>query len=328
MKLLRFLALIAGAVLSAVAMILLWQERFVAWTLTAHLVSAALWGWGLAQFLGLEQRSAWWLPASTAAIAPVAGPLASLALVWLLRRPPQDHTEQRYLVWNEQPVSEKGAALPSGGAGQSIVAILQSPRTELRRRAVLALRELDPQLAIPLLRKGLQDSDEQVRIYTQNILSALIERFEGGLKELEQRFAAEPNIAIHAVRVAEQYYELVYLNVAGDEQTAGHYLTKALALLTRAAELAPDDREIGFLALKCALRARDLPAAQTWFRYLETHGYDSRQVLPWQMELMFLQGDWKRLQELFRVLRRSGTVNPRIESLAQFWLGPADKAAA
>eukprot|EP01035_Chromulina_nebulosa_P034026 gene34026-45608_t len=146
-----------------------------------------------------------------------------------------------------------GGGAGGGGGRAAHAAQVPSPG----RNAILALRELDPIVAIPLLRKGLQDSDEQVRIYAQNILSGLIERFEANLKELEQRVAAEPAAALHAIRLAEHFHELVYLDVAGDDETAAHYLATAQDILHRASALAPQDPQIPFLGLKCALRARD-----------------------------------------------------------------------
>lgn len=321
---LRLLAVVLGALLHAVALYLLVCDHALAWPLLAHLGGACTWGYGAAGLLPVAQRPLWWFTAAPALLFPVLGPLTSLALVLMLRLPPVDHSARRYVVWNDEPQTALTDSLPAGAAGQSIVEILQSPRTQLRRNAILALRDLDPQLAIPLLRKGLQDSDEQVRIYSQNILSTMLERYEGGLKELAQRVAAEPGAALHAVRLAEQYHELVYLDVAGDDETAAHYLNQALALLARAADLAPADHDIAFLALRCAIRARNLPAAEHWFARLQQSGYDVRQVLPWRMELVFLQGDWARLRELFVVYQRSQIVNPRIDDIVRFWnLAPA-----
>lgn len=315
-----------GALLQTVALYLLISDRLLGWTLLAHFSGALAWGYGAAALLPIAQHSRWWFPAASAVVFPGLGILTSLALVLTLRLPPVDRRARRYVVWDDEPQATMIDSLPAGAAGQSIVEILQSPRTQLRRNAILALRDLDPQLAIPLLRKGLQDSDEQVRIYSQNILSTMLERYESGLKELAQRVAAEPGAALHAVRLAEQYHELVYLDVAGDDETAAHYLNQALALLARAADLSSTDHTISFLALRCAIRARNIPSAEHWFERLRTSGYDVRQVLPWRMELVFLQGDWGRLRDLFAVYQRSQIVNPRIDDIVRFWnLAPLPK---
>lgn len=322
----RIIALILGVILHGVAVWLLARETQLLWVVCTHVAGSLAWGYGSAFFLPLNQRGNWWFMSAIALLFPVLGPLTSLALARTLHRPPIDRSADRYLIWSETAQTELTTALPAGAAGQSIVEILQSPRTQLRRNAVLALRDLDPQLAIPLLRKGLQDSDEQVRIYAQNILSSMLERYEGGIKELAQRIAAEPAAALHAVRLAEHYHELVYLDVAGDDETAAHYLAQAQTLLQRAATLAPNDREIAFLGLKCAIRARDAVAAEQWAQQLQRESQDIRQTLPWLMELVFLQGDWVRLRELFTVFERSQMANPRIEELIRFWTRPSQPA--
>ncbi len=318
---LRLIALGLGLILHGAALSALHFDYGLGWALAAHLLGALTWGYGAAGLLPSVQRAYWWFSAAPALVFPLLGPVTSLALIFTLRLPSVDRSARRYIVWNDEPQNGRTDSLPASASSQSIVEILQSPRTQYRRNAILALRELDPQLAIPLLRKGLQDSDEQVRIYAQNILSTMLERYEGGLKELAQQMAAEPAVAVHAVRLAEQFHELVYLDVAGDDETAAHYLRQALDLLARAAELSPDDQEIAFLGLRCAIRARELDAAEQWFERLQRGGYDVRQVLPWRMELVFMQGDWARLRELFVVYRRGQIINPRIDDLARFWEG-------
>jgi len=316
---LRPLALVLAFALHVFALVLLVRDAGVLGPVLAHVLGAVVWGWGTAALLPAFDRATVWLMAACALLFPVLGPLASVTLIAILRRPPPDRTAKKYIVWRDQAIAETGESLPSSASGQSIVEILQSPRTQLRRNAILALRDLDPYVAIPLLRKGLQDSDEQVRIYSQNILSGMIERFEANLKELEQRVLAEPSAALHAMRLAEHFHELVYLDVAGDDETAAHYLTTAQDILRRAAALDPTDAQIPFLGLKCALRMRDLPAAERWFSQLQTGGYDIAAVLPWRMELMFLAGDWVRLRELFAVFERAQVINPRVEELIRYW---------
>ena len=159
-----------------------------------------------------------------------------------------------------------------------------------------------------------------MRIYAQNILSSMLERFETGLKEIEQRLRADPGAATPARRLAEQFFELVYLDVAGDDETAAHYLSQALALLERAAAAAPDDREIAILGLKYALRARDAATARRWWTRLQAGDRLEQHVVPWRMELAFLEGDWKELRALFETYTRARFFNPRIDEVARYWL--------
>jgi len=324
----RVLMLVTAIILQAFVLVQLLRTSAALPTpllVLPHLAGALLWGLSSAAFFPATQRHAWWQPAGWALAFPLAGPLASLAFAAILHRTPVDRSAKGYVIWNDES-HQLGAHAP-GGAGQSIVEILQSPRTQLRRNAVLALRDLDPQLAIPLLRKGLQDSDEQVRIYAQNILSTMLERFEAGIKALEERLRADPTQTATARRLAEQYFELVYLDVAGDEETSAHYLTKALALLERVAAQPAADPAGAFLGFRYALRARDAAAARRWLARLPDEEVEAQHVLPWLMELAFLEGDWPRLRAMFQGFRRARLINRRIEDLADFWLGPAQPRA-
>jgi len=314
-----------GLLLQAAALGLVVRAAGTTAALLLHLAGAALWGLGAGPLVPHHPRRSWWQAAAWAATFPILGAGAFLAFAAILRRPAVDRSTKGYLVWSEE--SHESWGPPIAGAGQSIVEILQSPRIQLRRNAILALRDLEPQLAIPLLRKGLQDSDEQVRIYAQNILSSMLERFEEGIKQLEQRVATGAFDPITAARLAEQYFELVYLDVAGDDETAAHYLGKSLALLERAAAASPQDGPVALLGLRYALRARDVPAARRWLARVEGTRHEAQHVLPWRMELAFLEGDWARLRECFAEFRQARYMNPRIEDLANFWLGPPAPAS-
>jgi tetratricopeptide (TPR) repeat protein len=323
----RPLLLLPGLALQGLALAWLLRDGGAASTLSAHVLGSLVCGFGGAGFLPQAQRRSWWLVAAWSLAFPVAGPLAALACAAILRNEPVDRSGRHYVVWKDE-AHDATDGPPLGAAGQSIIEILQSPRTQLRRNAVLALRDLDPQMAIPLLRKGLQDSDEQVRIYAQNILSSMLERFEASVKQLEERLASDPNEYVTAKRLAEQYFELVYLDVAGDDETSAHYLGKALALLERIAASPDADHSIAFLGFRYALRARDVAAAHRWLQRLEGPSAEAQHVLPWRMELAFLEGDWDRLRALFSAFEKARYINPRIEELGRFWLGPASSPPA
>src|SRR4051812_15098278 len=127
----RLLALIVGALLHLVALYLLVTHGPLGWALLAHLLGSVLWGWGITLIFPSAYQLAWWLPAGIALLFPVFGPLTTLALARVLHLPPVDRSARRYVIWNEEQSSALADTLPAGAAGQSIVEILQSPRTQL-----------------------------------------------------------------------------------------------------------------------------------------------------------------------------------------------------
>ena len=237
----------------------------------------------------------------------------------LLRRKPSREKGRTLLVWRDRNLRhdfELGGRL---GGRSSIAEILRGPDPVSRRSAILAVKELEVKLSLPLLRKGLQDSDEQVRIYAQNILSGLLESFEGRIKELERRSKKSPVEVATTVSLAEQYFELVYLDVAGDEETSDHLLAKAVGMLEDAATRSPRDGHIALLRLRYALRRRDVFGAEAALEKAEALKLDSQMVLPWHIELAYQKKDWSEMRRLFGVFLERGFVNPRVEALARFW---------
>lgn len=327
MRALRLISLFGGLFLQVISLATLLHLASFTMVLPMHILGAILWGWGSGFFMRDDQRSFWWLPSSVALIFPVIGPLASLILIFVLQRPLVEHARNDYVIWDDdsdsrwkdQPVTELAA--------HSIVEILHSPSPHRRRNAILALRNLEPQLAIPLLRKALLDSDEQVRIYSQNILASILSHFESRIKDLEQLQRNSPGAAGPAIRLAEYYYELVYLDVAGDSEAATHYLKKALALLEQVASAEPDNRHVPLLGLKFALRAEDITLARQWLQRLESFQFDEMQVMPWRLEIAYREHQWESLRQMFGEFQNMKPINPKITNLARFWFGK-NKASA
>ncbi len=321
MKLLFFISLLLSTALQGVAIFLLFHEGSLPLLLLTHLSSSVIWGWGATFLLPTTGRRLWWLPTSCALIFPVWGALASLLIIRVLRQPPPKQIGKNYVIWEAQNEARWKEPTAQAVSAQAVVEILQSPHPASRRQAILSLRNLDPRLSIPLLRKGLLDSDEQVRIYAQNILADILGYFEDRIKNLEQTQHENPQSAPAAIRLAESYFELVYLDVSGDSDSDAHNLGQALALLELAHALDPGSQRIGFLALKYALRADDLTKAKKWLRILEQQNFDPNQLMPWRLEIAYLERDWDKLRTLFTTYDHEADINPRIGQLGRFWFG-------
>lgn len=319
----RKLALIVGAALQVGSGWWLINGGGVATVLALHVLGAAAWGWSSAFLVPGRNPAAAWLTGTAALLLPGAGWLGSLCMIGLTRATPPPRRSRALLVWSERSVRGGGGLAPVAGTRASVAQILRGPDAAARRNAILALKELDTRSALPLLRKGLQDSDEQVRIYAQNTLSGLLERFEGSIKVFERRATEQPGEVAALIGLAEQYFELVYLDVAGDEETSAHLLGKAVALVERAVEQAPTDPRVALLRLRYALRQRDVAGAAQALARVERLGVDRQMIMPWQAELAYQQGDWARLREVLAQFHREGYVNPRIEALGRFWMGAA-----
>lgn len=280
-------------------------------------VAGAL-GWGVGVYGGGRVlRGA--LAGVFALMIPGAGWLVALAVEWIVGSKPPRREERPLLVWRDRKVKDNFQFVRNVGPRSSIAEILRGPDPASRRNAILAVKELDVRAALPLLRKGLQDSDEQVRIFAQNSLSDLLEKFESRIKALEARSQSHPTDVAAAVGLAEQYFELVYLEVAGDEETSDHLLGKAMAILDRAARQSPENPRVALLQLRYALRQRDREAARAALERVKTLQVDEQVLLPWETELAFIERDWSAVKRLLARFSEKRFVNPRVEALAEYW---------
>lgn len=295
------------------------QHQPIWWVLDAHLVGAVLWGIGAMIFMPQKTRESGLFAATIALLIPGVGWLVSLVTIALLSLKPPRSADRTLLVWRDRNLRKNSTASRRIGVGASIAEILRGPDPTKRRSAILASKELDVKQALPLLRKGLQDSDEQVRIYAQNILSGMLESFEGRIKELEKKTAEKPTDTATAVSLAEQYFELIYLDVAGDEETSNHLLNKAVNTLEQAAVQSPGNSHIAMLRMRYALRQRDTGRAAQALESLMKMRVDEQMILPWRVELAYQRRDWQETKKLLNRFIQKGYMNPRIEQIAKFW---------
>lgn len=308
-----------GAVAQLLSGYWILSNQLLGWSLLAHGVGALCWGAGAAMAQHRENQAASWFAAAVALVLPGVGWLVSAGILHLMNSTPPRPMGRALLVWRDRKLRRGFGIRRRMGVGSSIAEILRGPDPASRRSAILAAKELEVRQSLPLLRKGLQDSDEQVRIYAQNILSGMLESFESRIKELEKRSQDRPTDSATALSLAEQYFELVYLDVAGDEETSDHLLAKAVTMLEQAAKQSPKNAHIALLRLRYALRQRDRKAATAALAKLESLRIDEQMVLPWRIELAFQHQDWAALKELLGRFQSQGYLNPRIEMLARFW---------
>ena len=326
MKRSAWVCIVGGIIFELGAAFALWFEHSLLVIVLLHLAGSILWGAGIARTGALFSPQTF-VPAAFTFILPGLGLLFALFFRKIEETAFKPTDEGHFMTWGTDVDFESSLPEQTTLSTHSIVKILQGHNVGLRRSSVLALRDLPPHLAIPLLRKALLDSDEQVRIYAQNLLAEILGGFDLGVKKLEHELAEHPGDVQRMLRLAEYYYELVYLNIASDDEAVAHYLGKALAVVGDAYSKAPKNRILITHALRYSLRLRDVGAAQIWLARLQSMESTRAAVLPYEIELAYLTRDWQRLRDLFDEFRNSHGANPRIDRLADFWLTPPAQAA-
>jgi len=189
-----------------------------------------------------------------------------------------------------------------------------------RVRAVMATRQLSSKLAIPILRVALRDPVDDVRLLAYALLDSKERTIYSEIKSLGARLTSEPaagNGALHR-RLAQEYWELVYLGLAQGEVLA-HVIVKGLEHASSAAEALSDDAGLRLLQGRLLLASGKLDAAEEMLRRAQALGLPRERLLPYLAELAF---DGRRFAEVQSLLREvSGEAKARmpLAPLVDYW---------
>ena len=253
---------------------------------------------------------------------PVIGPLFLLGYRLLLLIEPARNIESKYVLGTTQYLTLARHELDEQEEPRSVAEILNGKDNIARRAAILALRAVEPKKALPLLQKAIQDSDEQVRLLAQTQFNHIIASLEGRVKSVEAELATPPRHLNKLLLLAEQYHEMVYLDLATDE-TQTIYMGRAIELLEEAARTAPDHTAARFLLVKCALKSGRLDQARAGIQFLRKKGWQAEVLGPWEAEIAFLERDWETLATMLRKLDAAGDTPGALKGPMEFWLQPA-----
>ncbi len=161
--------------------------------LVPHGFACVLLPMSLYPWLPLSYRKCWGLSSGLimgfALTLPVFGPACIMIILRLLNKVSTCKTTQNSSTWivgSQVPDAEELDFANGGSAADSILQVMNGADPVARRNLVLATKRLSPAEAVPVLRTGLRDSDEEVKLYAQGILSKLVERYEGTVAALKK----------------------------------------------------------------------------------------------------------------------------------------------
>jgi hypothetical protein len=250
---------------------------------------------------------------------PVVGPLLVLAFTQLIRRlhPASDFEKNFYFGDNPYLTApNEKAALDK--TTHSIVEILNSANTENRRKAILAVRNLNLQAAIPILRHAQEDSDEQVRIFARSLLTRIMADLESSLKMVEGKTLQSEQAVERMIYVVERYHQFVELGLIS-ERNRKIYLDKAILLLTEVHQRQPADEKILCLLLKYCISNGRIKDARKYLGKLREVNCGAADTVPWELEIAFIGRDWQAFQALLEKLKEDHSRDPKFRELYSFW---------
>jgi hypothetical protein len=277
----------------------------------------------------------WWFPAAyrrsfstmVALVLGVCMPLPLLGLLFLgffrgsLDALRATKKQASYCFGERQVLTHVALGDNPGVSARSVLDTLRHWDAEARRRAIMALRGIDPRRAIPILQKAMQDSDDQVRLFAQAVFNGILSELEESLKNMEAKLAQGPRTPDGLARLAEKYHEPVYLELCNVE-TEKLYLNRAVELLTEVLQLAPGHKSARLLLLRCQLRKRDAVAARRCLEEMKERGAQREFLTAWEAEVLYLEKNWAALTRALEEMQHRRMTPARMREICQFWLPP------
>ena len=111
-----------------------------------------------------------------------------------------------------------------------------------------------------------------------------------------------------------------------DEESQDDYLTRAIEDLERARQSEPRNQQVLLLLVKCCLKKKDIVAAKGALQSLKACNPEAEFTIPWEMEVLFYERDWRGLETLLQELNSRRWANSKLKPLLNFWLRPQPSA--
>jgi len=209
---------------------------------------------------------------------------------------------------------------PSFGQGGLANLIGSSPDPERRLQAVIALRQVDDKVAVPLLQQALKDPVDDVRLLAYSMLDskevALNEKITKFLKELES--AEEKDSAVIHYTLAQNYWALAYVGLATGN-TLDYVLGKAASHLHEVLTIGWHGSAVEFLLGKVYLRMNRLDKSLTYLQLSLKKGHLQAAIIPYMAEIAYEKRDFIAVRELLTKLNEACDGNTPIPTLVHAW---------
>jgi len=219
--------------------------------------------------------------------------------------------------------------LPAGQTAR--IARDQSQPQAQRIRAVLALRDMAPRMALPVLRRLLADPDEEIRLLAYGISNTWEQRLTDALQAAQREVEAVRHdtadraaLARAAQRVAELQMEFIYQGLAqGDLRDFA--LQQALQYCTLARQALPQDTGLRIMFLRLSLAAGRTQDARDVLAELAAEGVSPMLWRPYAAELEWNDRRFDRIAGVLQPLRAQ-QVAPRLRPVVRVWQAPQPSA--
>jgi len=188
-----------------------------------------------------------------------------------------------------------------------------------RLKAMLSIRNMSKQDAIPILKRALRDPADDIRL----LAYAMLDRYETQINtELEgvQSQLADATGAHKAElhkHIALNYWELAYLGLA-QGAVLEHALDQAQKNIQQAMAF-KETPELAMLAGRIALKQKRSEFASLAFKQAIAVGMDKQHVLPYLAEAAYMSGHYQKIPYLLEQLPEALRHRYPFSELVDYW---------
>jgi hypothetical protein len=206
-------------------------------------------------------------------------------------------------------------------SGSSLQAILdKSDSEEGRMQAVLKTRQMSDQEAIPILKRALLDSVDEVRLLAYSMLDKKEKLIDNLIRTQQKMLMEKPSKEDSVVhfKLAECYWELSYLGlVQGKAQT--HVLGNAYQHIQSTLKENASNAEAYFLQARITLKLDLFDVAKLSLSKALLCGMSPRRVTPYQAEVAFMTRDFNEVSRHVRTVNKTGKKDKVIAEMMEQW---------
>lgn len=187
-----------------------------------------------------------------------------------------------------------------------------------RRQAILDCRHLPRRQAVPLLRQGLMDAADDVRLLAYSMLNAIERELDNRLLVLTRAIEHDDDPGgRRAEAVSALYWEYAYLGLA-QGSTLRYLLEQALAFIDQSLDQQATTQRWLQRGRLCATLG-NVAEAERAFAHCERLGMDDDDLAPHRAELAFQQRRFREVHRQMARLSAAAAYAPTLHPVASFW---------
>ncbi|MDX8389569.1 MAG: HEAT repeat domain-containing protein [Mariprofundaceae bacterium] len=210
---------------------------------------------------------------------------------------------------------------PTYGEGGLASVIASSRDVDRRVQAVIAARQINDKMAIPLLQEALKDKEDDVRLFAYSVLDSKISAINDRITALiaDNDLVEGKEKARSSYALAQNYWELAFLGLAAGS-TLDFVLDQAEKHANEAANLGWAGSDIEFLIGRIHLYQKQYEQAEHFFRTSLENGALKSAILPFLSEIYYEKYDFKGLRKMLKQLNDTCDGHTPIPAVVNGWI--------